>query len=264
MIKKLCALGLFLFATNTMASNDKISICATSQMYHALDAISMQRNDIETYIASPSDLYAKISNNEIKCNIVISSDEKLPIELIRSNKAEAASMQPLVRAPLILWSKNPYLFKNSDTKVITDKKLKSIALADTALTPVGFATHQIVSSSAFPTNYIKDRIYRGSHEYQVFSMVDSENVESGFITMPLIKGINKMANGSYWVVPKSYHADILYYITLVDKGSNLDHVVDVYKYLKHDEKCHEMYEVFGFELLNSTQDKGEKPLKGFN
>ena len=260
--KVLYTLTLCLCSYQAMA-DDKINVCATSQMYNALSAIAAARDDMNTYFASGTDLYAQISNNDRKCNILISSDEKLPIQLIRSNRAEAASMLPLVRAPLVLWSKNPRLFNNGSTKAISDRQLESLAIAKTELTPVGFATHQIVSKSAFPTNYIKNKLFRAEHEYEVYSMVDSENVQAGFVSKPLVTSRNRMANGSYWVVPKDYHADILYYITIVDKAENTDKIVDLYKFLKENKSALESYEIFGFENLNSAENKGQSELKGF-
>ncbi len=262
-IKLLIPLFFSLFTANSFAflNNDNVKVCANTQMYFALNAIKdIAPYKFEPFFATTSELYAMIANNTKKCDILISSEEKIAIELIRSNRIKAQSLQPFLRAPLILWSKNPLLFKNNSPLNIETSKLKSIAIAKAELTPVGFATNQIVSSDKFKTNYLKDKIYRADHEYQVFSMVSSENVQAGFITKPLIIKNTRESNGSYWVVPKSYHADILYYISMHTNSVKQKEVIALYNYLYKNSKAIQYFKAFGFEDINSTRNINERSL----
>lgn len=264
-IKLLIFVFLSLFSANTFAftfsNNDNVIVCANTQMYFALNNIKkIAPHKFDPFFATTSELYAMIANNTKKCDILISSEEKIAIELIRSSRINAQSLQPFLRAPLILWSKNPFLFKNNSPLNIETSKLKSIAIAKAELTPVGFATNQIVSSNKFKTNYLKDKIYRADHEYQVYSMVSSENVQAGFISKPLIIKNIKDNDGSYWIVPKSYHADILYYISIHTNSVNKKEVISLYNYLYKNSKATQYFRAFGFEDINSPKNINERIL----
>ena len=121
------------------ASEQKLQVCATAHMYNALEALTPKVPvAFEAHYTTASNIYTGIINNNLKCDVIISPDERLPISLIRLNKTSPASFIPFTRAKLILWSANPRLF-NGNISAVYDKKLKSLAIPDPRLTPVGFA-----------------------------------------------------------------------------------------------------------------------------
>ena len=159
---------------------------------------------------------------------------------------ESASTTPTWAYICKLWSKDETLFKN-DIKAIKDKKLKSLALPKASLTPVGFAASQIVKKKNFPTNYIKYKIFRTEQEFQAFAMVNSGNVQTGFITKPLIMRDGK-ATGSYWFVPHEYYDPIKYYI--INTNSTSFRTSKVFNYLLTDNNVHQFFLKAGFEDLD--------------
>lgn len=225
------------------------TVCAVPQVYAALEASKTETPQYyKTFYAPLEDLESRISNNEGPCDIVISSEEKFGVLMLRANKTEMNSIQPFVKAPLILWSADENLFKDN-IKVITKKKLKSIAIPIAKLSPVGFAASQITKKKEFPTDYLKHRLYRTEHEYQTYAMVSSGNVQVGFLTKPLImdKG-NK--TGSYWAIDRSYYEPINYYIIKNAKSINAQ-TLKVYEYLKSSPKALTHFYNTGFESLET-------------
>lgn len=238
-------LSLF-FSANSYSAD--LKICAVPQVYSAFEAIKeISPVNFESKYASATDIYAKIANNEEKCDIVISSDEKLPILLIRSGKASAQNKEQLVRAPLLLWSKDPSLLDKT-AYAITTKKLKSIAIANPHLTPVGFASHKIFSQKNFPKDYLNGHIFRADHEYQVFAMVENGNVQCGFLSRPLIIK-NGLPSGSYWQVPRGTYPDLIYYAQTLDSNKNKRDAQTFIKFLKEDHRALNIFIKAGFSNI---------------
>lgn len=236
-----------LFTFEQALASADVVVCAVPQVYSALEIAREEYSErFMSYYAPAEDITSRIANNTGKCSIVISSDEKLPILMLRAEKTTQENIKPLVKAPLILWTKDESLFKK-DIKAIKEKKLKSIALPKAALTPVGFAASQIVKKKNFPTDYIKNRIFRTEQEYQAFAMVNSGNVQTGFITKPLIIRDGK-TTGSYWLVPREYYAPIKYYI--INTAADSYRTGKVFNYLLKDSNVHQYFLQAGFEDLN--------------
>ncbi|WP_294563863.1 molybdate ABC transporter substrate-binding protein [uncultured Succinatimonas sp.] len=261
LFKKLIALAAIVsLSFCAQASDKKLQVCATAQMYNALEALTPKVPvEFDAHYTTASNIYTGIINNKLKCDVIISPDERLPISLIRLNKTSPASFIPFTRAKLILWSANPRLF-NGNISAIYSKKLKSLAIPDPRLTPVGFAAKQIVSNKGFPTGYLKNKIFYPEHEYQVHSMVANQNVEAGFITLPLISSKTRMANGSYWVVPRGYYPDILYYTLIIDDSPKRDDALAFTRFLRESDEAQTLLEAFGFGSLNPTE-KGQLDLR---
>ncbi|MDO5351608.1 MAG: molybdate ABC transporter substrate-binding protein [Succinatimonas sp.] len=245
-IEKLISFLVLLIPTLSWAQS--LQVCAVPQTYGALEAIAkIAPIEFKTDFATATDIYAKISNQSGRCDLVIAADEKLPILLIRSNKAKSHLKQPLVRAPLLLWSAKTDLLDKT-AQAVSQKRLKSIALADPRLTPVGFATHQIVSQDNFPTAYLKGHIYRADHEYQVYAMVAEGNVECGFLTKPLVVK-NGKALGSYWQVPRNNYPDLIYYALPLNESKYQRDIQTLVKFLTEDPRSMNIFINAGFSKL---------------
>lgn len=264
-ISSLLCLSLLLSANSFAKEQEspKLQVCAVTQLYESLEQIKKHSTiPFEAFYGTANEIYAKIANNEKVCDVVLSSDERLPLTLVRSDKADAVTMEPFTRAPLILWSQDPLYFKDG-IKVITKQKIKSLALADPRLTPVGYATHLIVSNKAFKTSYLKDHIYRASHEYQILGMLSAGYVECGFITKPLISSKTKIANGSYWEVPRAYHPDLLYYSIILKNTSQKEMAQNFTLQLAHNENWQDILNAFGFASLKIDNEPYRMLLPGF-
>ncbi|MGN0915956.1 MAG: molybdate ABC transporter substrate-binding protein [Succinivibrio sp.] len=229
------------------ANADGLRVCSVPQAYSALENIKdYSPVKFEAYYAPSEDLLSRITNQKDYCQLVISDDERLPVVMLRTGKTKATNIRHLVKARLILWSKDPALFaENIDA--VTKKKLKSLAIPKASLTPVGFAASEITERKSFPTDYLKHHIYRADHEYQAFALVDSGNVQAGFITRPLIY-TNGIQMGSYWNIPEDYYSPIYYCVTLLGNESNVD-ALKLYNFLNLDAKVIDSFRQAGFDSL---------------
>lgn len=231
---------------------NEITVCAVPQTYAAVENLKdIAPVKFKTFYSTTNEIYARVANNSGICDLVISSDEKLPVLLIRSDKAQIHSLKAFVRAPLLLWSKDPTLLDKT-AKAVTQQRLHSLAIPKANLTPVGLATADVVSKKSFPTDYIKNKIYRAEQEYQVYSMVNEGNVQAGFLTKPVLVSANGKVDGSYWQVPRSNYPDILYYEIMATNSVNQADLEKLYEFVKSDRKSLDLFYKSGFSPI--TED----------
>lgn len=243
----------FLLSIFPQETCSAVTVCASTQTYSALEAVKEHSpTEITSKYAAGEDLEALLAEDNNHCELVISADEKLPVLLVRAGKTSASSMSVLVRAPLILWSADPTLLDNK-ASAVANKKLKSLALPNAKLTPVGYATSKIVSRKNFPTNYLKGRIYRTEHEYQVLSLVESGNVQAGFLTRPLILDKTGHMRGSFWQTPKELYPELDYYLVILKDAEKKSDVQRLANYLKSNEQVMGDFIKAGFDRPLSQQ-----------
>ncbi|MGN0908443.1 MAG: molybdate ABC transporter substrate-binding protein [Succinivibrio sp.] len=221
------------------------TVCAATQAYSAIEPLKSER-DFKTVYGTSEDLEAKITNGEAACDLVVSSDEKLPVVLIRSGLGDRQSLHAIARAPLVLWSADPSLL-DASALAVSQRRLKSLALPKAELTPAGYAASRIVSRSDFPTEYLKGRIYRTEQEFQVLAMVESGNVQAGFLTRPLVLGPDGAPKGSYWQVPRANYPEIDYYLMLLNRAKRDPGASDLYSFFKGDPKVLKSFQRAGFD-----------------
>lgn len=241
-----------------LPQNEVIKVCAVPQMYQAINLMqNVSKIKFEPTFATANELYAMVANakdnNTIAvCDVLLSSDERLPISLIRSQRAVGSSMVPFAIAPLVFWSRDPDLFSgknNSPQNLLRKQQIKSLALSTPNLTPVGFATAQLIKNPSFNTAYLKDKTYKSEHEYKVYSMVSNGNVQVGIITKPLVAQITRELNGSYYEVPRNLHSDIQYYAVLMEQSKTNNKAKAFIGSLVKDKRIQEVLHITGFSPI---------------
>ncbi len=245
-------IGLLLLSasfTSVHASDDTLEVCGVPQVYSAVEGIRENSEiSFNSYFGTMQDIESRAIYYRGKCNVIITNEERLPANLIKEGKITQNSVARLVKAPLILWSNNKFLLKDN-VNVIVNRKLKSLALPKDSLTTVGFAATEVVKRKDFPSEYLKKKnaIYRAEHEYQIFSLLKNNNIQTGFITKPLIMK-NGETTGSYWYVPHEYYSPVYYYIISTDKS---DKTQELYNYIRGNKKNLSEFYSAGFEALNN-------------
>lgn len=230
------------------AADDTPEVCGVPQVYSAIEGIREESKIIfNSYFGTMQDIESRAIYYRGKCNVIITNEERLPANLIKEGKIPQNSVARLVKAPLILWSNNKFLLKDN-INVIVNKKLKSLAIPKDSLTTVGFAASEVVKRKDFPSEYLKknNAIYHAEHEYQIFSLLKNNNIQTGFITKPLIMK-NGQTTGSYWYIPHEYYSPVYYYIISTDKS---DKTQELYNYIRGNKQNLAMFYSAGFEALN--------------
>ena len=306
----------------------ELKVCAVPQLYLALEHLhGVLPHDFTSRYDTPSALAERLmaaSDTTTECDLVLSSDERLPITLIRAKKGLGSAMLPFARAPLVLWSADSSLFAgnplgskptsdapvattcdipeessaapaqfapdpwdeptptttikspesmtqaeldryvnmillsaaHSDTneelsQALQQVKLSSLAYADAHLTPVGYATRQVMTDSRKIKSLLPQKRYEYEHEYQIYEQVRSGQVQCGFVTKPLVveSAHPSTVRGSYLTIPRRVHADIQYYVLLMEQSKNKVEAQDLMRSLRHDAKVQAILNHYGFAPL---------------
>ncbi len=243
-------MAVLLLATASEAlAKDNLEVCGVPQVYSALESIREDSEiSFDAYYGTMQDISSRAQFYRGKCNVIITNEERIAAALITDAKITTKDVTPFIKAPLILWSSNKFLFRDNINAII-NKRLKSLAIPKDSLTTVGFAAHEVVSRKNFPSEYLKKKngIFRPEHEYQAYSFVKENNVQTGFITKPLIMHDGR-TTGSYWIVPREYYSPIYYYIIKNDRSKDAE---ELYNYLRANQKNLNEFYSAGFEALNN-------------
>lgn len=259
LLKVLGCLGVLMspisaFAADSAAADNKIlQVCAVPQMHNSL--VRLQQTSpvkFDLHTATATELYAELSNStEHKCDVVLSSEERLAIQLAGIGKTDKAHIQPFAKVKLLVWAANPRLIDSAEgAKIFIEQKIKSIALAKGELTPVGYASREVLKRPELKAKFLDDHTYRADNEYQVYSMVQEGHVDAGFVTSPLVMTLTRQANGSYWVIPEDYYPTIQYYASIMtDKDTKTEEAKQFVEFLKNDPKAGALLEALGLYKL---------------
>lgn len=310
----LAALGCALFSlTPANAASTEVKVCAVPQLYLALEHL----HDVlpQPFVASydtPGALYQRLNNaadTTSECDLLLSSDERLPITLIRAHKGLGSAMLPFTRAPLVIWSQDESLFlglsaqsavtgadpwdepvadpwdeapprgardpwdgaavqRNQDSmaflleealdapkhelaQALAQVNLTSMAYANPHLTPVGYASHQVLEAAKEVAAKLPAQLNEFEHEYVVYNQVRSGLSQCGLISKPLVvanehQGAHK---GSYLTLARRLHADIQYYVLLMEQSKNKVAAQELMHALRDDPKVQSVLSQFGFAPL---------------
>ncbi len=235
----------------TVQAQAKVSVCAVPQLYSALEALHSQTQvEYEVKYAVSQDLYAGLVNRQFSCDVIFSDEEKLPILLSRAKFTDPYSLKVWMRAPLVLWSKDPGVVPSSYAEV-SQAQFKSLAIADASLTPTGFAAQQIFAHKLPELKArLKYHLYKVEHEYLVYSLVKEGLVQCGFISKPLaLCEQGRSPFGSYWEVPRELGQDLLYYVILSGAASRTDEITSFYNFILNNKEVDRVLSQAGFANL---------------
>ncbi|MBQ2381978.1 MAG: substrate-binding domain-containing protein [Succinivibrio sp.] len=237
----------FVFSFDVCAKSN-IEVCAVPQTYSALENIrKYTKVHFETFYGSSEEILSIISNQNKRCHIIISEDEKIPVIILKSNKTEFSNIKRLVRAPLVLWSKDENVIDDK-MEFLKKKKLKNLVLPKASLSTVGYAASEIIKQKDFPIEFLKGKIFRTDHEYSTFSLVDNENVQAGFVTKPVIMKDGKPV-GSFYIFPYDKYEPIYYYVTL-NNTEKSNRITTLYTELTTSVRVITSFILAGFDSLD--------------
>ncbi len=232
MDKKALLAALALLAAPLAAGAAGQVVCAVPQFVGALEQMASARGDFAIHLAPSEDLEAEVANDNAEgCTLILSADQKLPIAFIRMMRADYRHLTPFASSPLIAWSRDPALLRGGQGGL---SRLKSLAIADPRLTPVGYASHEALPRLGIGT-LAEGHTFNAEQEFQVLSMVREGHVQVGLLSLPaMLAFTDPSERGSQWALPPDLYPQLPCY-ALPLKGEGEQGALELINYLKGTE-----------------------------
>jgi molybdate transport system substrate-binding protein len=208
-----------------------ITVAAASSYKDALTELvaAYKGGKVDTSFAASGKLTAQIGEGA-PYDVFMSADVEKPEAVVKSGLAEGDVILT-VENKLILWSRD--IDPKSGLSVLSDKKIKHIAVADPKTAPLGAAAIAALEKSGV-YDKIKDKLVFGENINQATTFVETGAAEIGITGYSVVA--NKIAAGEgkfAYVDSKLY--DPLYYGTVIIKSTkNLAEAKQFVAFLKSD------------------------------
>lgn len=130
-------------------------------------------------------------------------------------------------------------------------ELKSLAYANAHLTPVGYASRQVRYAAPQVTAHLPHAQYQFEHEYLVYEEVRTGAVQCGLVSKPLVVSSTHPSTvvGSYLTIPRRVHADVQYYVLLMEQSKDKPEAIAVLRSLRESAQVQAILQRYGFAPL---------------
>ena len=230
---------LFLSVPATALRAEVISVAVASNFYQAISVIkqkfeSSSEHRLLIVNGSTGKLYAQIINGA-PFDVFMAADSERPQKLQRQGLTLGDSRFTYAIGQLVLWC--PAIERaRCNPSILTDSKVRKVALANPKLAPYGKAAMQLIGSysaqsrekksgsEAFES--IKSKLVFGQNVSQAYHLVASGSAEVGFVALSLLEKdsrenkriekdsqgnnnhVSPAKNSTYWTPPNGNHSVI--------------------------------------------------------
>lgn len=182
---------------------------------------------------STGSLYAQILNGA-PYDVLLAADQERPTLLEKSGYAVSGSRFTFASGKLALWSANPELIQGDLSTTLLQKEIVSLAIANPALAPYGFATREALQS-LHVWDKVRDKIVMGQNVGQAHALIATGNAQAGIVALSLVIGHGEAPGKTYLPVPQHLYAPIYQDAVLLRRGQDNSAAIDFLAYLRSTE-----------------------------
>jgi molybdate transport system substrate-binding protein len=158
-----------------------------------------------TYQASAT-LTSQIQNGA-PFDLFLSADTSYPQRLIDANLALGPAPTPYAHGTLVLWTRNNSLFPTPSLAVLSDPRLKHLAIANPDRAPYGRAAVALLNHLKIYET-LKSKFATAENIAQAAQFVDSGNADAGLISLTAALTPQLTADGHYYLIPADLYPPI--------------------------------------------------------
>lgn len=247
MLKPLIALALLITSLTATAGEVTVAVAANFTAPMQRIAGEFERTSghkLKLAFGATGKLYAQIVNGA-PYEILLSADDETPARLEKEGLGIAGSRFTYAIGRLILWS--PVDGKvDGEGKVLHDKGIRHIAIANPKTAPYGQAAIEMLQSAGLLTS-LEGKFVQGENIAQAFQFVQSGNAELGFVALSQVWKEGRIATGSGWIVPASQHQPIRQDALLLGRGSSNLAAQALLDYLRSP-AARQIIKAYGYDL----------------
>ena len=200
-------LVILIVLSGSLQAREKITIAVAANVQPAMQLLvrDMEKEldvDIEIIQGASGKLATQIREGA-PYDIFASADMTFPTELFHSGLALAAP-KPYATGILVLWTTRELTLDNTDLGVLSDPKVRRIALANPKTAPYGAAATEAMNYYHV-YNKVKDKLVQGESIGQAEQFVETGNADIGFVAKSQVLSDAIKGKGKWREVdPKAY------------------------------------------------------------
>lgn len=230
-------------------THNEITIATASNMQFAMKEIANVFEEesgvkCNTIISSSGKLTAQIKEGA-PYDILVAANMKYPEEIYKSGLSYS---EPKVYAygKLILWTLNKQI--KPSLELLTDAKIKHIALANPDTAPYGFAAIQVLKEHELYKK-VKDKLVFGESISQTNQFITLGSAEIGFTAMSVVMSPTMKGKGTWLEINKKNYTTIQQGIVVIKHKEQINpSVLKFYDFLL-SEKAQNILEKYGYDVI---------------
>lgn len=189
--------------------------------------------------------YSQIQNGA-PFDILLSADTAIPDKLAEEKLAIKETQFTYAIGKLVLWSAKREL-KIQDEKVLLQKDISHIAIANPKLAPYGSAAMEVLQKLNI-LERVKEKIVNGENINQAYQFVTTQNAEVGFIALSQLPKDDKAVMKNVWIIPQNLYSPIKQDAIVLKNGASKKASTQFIDFLKSQE-VKKIIKEFGYEIL---------------
>jgi len=188
--------------------------------------------------------YAQISNGA-PFEVLLAADDDTPARLEQEGRGVAGSRFTYAVGKLVLWSPRAgYVDARGD--ILKTGDFKHLAIANPKTAPYGAAAVSVLNRMNLAET-LRPKLVQGENIAQTYQFVSTGNAQLGFVALSQVYQAGRLASGSAWIVPGSFHDPIRQDALVLAKGAANPAARALAGYLRSD-KAKGIIRSFGYEL----------------
>lgn len=194
---------------------------------------------------STGKLYAQIKQGA-PFDVFFAADSTRPRLLEEEGLAVSGSRFVYAVGRLALWSADAARMTGDGAQILSEKKIRYLAIANPKTAPYGRAARQVLKALGVWEN-VRGRLVRGENIAQTFQFVVSKNAELGFVALSQVRTGKFKNRGGMWEVPQSLHSPLVQEAVLLRRSEKNLAAKALMDYLGSG-KIRRVIESFGYSL----------------
>lgn len=230
---------------------DKLSIAAASNLVYALEPLTAEfkktepTTEVTVVTGASGNLVAQIQHGA-PFDVFLSADLEYPEKLISLGLADAGSFTTFAVGRLVLWTTRPQIDLSSLPALVSDPKIRRIAVANLTTAPYGKATREALTKLGLWSE-AERKVVIGENITQTAQFVETGNADVGFVALSLVLSPKLKDKGRWLEIDASLHSPLEQGAVVTRRGGNNPASVRFMKFLTSPE-ARAVFERFGYRV----------------
>lgn len=187
------------------ARAETLLVAAASDLTYSIDELAaafkkeVPGAEVKVSLGASGNFFAQIKNGA-PFDVFMSADMEYPARLAREGAAEQATLTTYAIGRAAIWSVDPRFDLKQGMRVLNDKRLKRVAIANPDIAPYGRAARAALQAHGF-WDTVKDKLVIGENVAQTAQFIQTGNAQLGIVSYATVLAPRLKGVGSYYLIP---------------------------------------------------------------